>query len=1353
MPQDTSRPAHLGVLIKNRVLPAGMSVKEAAGKLDVSRQALSNLLNGNSSLSADMAVRLEKAFRKCSAQELLELQAEYDRQSLHEKEKTTTVSPYVGRFLGITAHDIHTWADADRDAHNSLPELVRILIHSTGSNLHRVDFPARRNGFDGELECGAASPWIPIGYSLWELSTRQDPGVKAEEDYQKRLDSYVQSLYEMGERTYVCVTSRKWPRKRDWERDKNLKGEWGQVRAFDATDLEQWLEVSIAGQLWLGSRLSKPSRGIQTLDQCWREWAHATEPMMTSDIFRLSISAHRAKFKDWLERPCERPFVVSADSSLEALAFLSCLFQDKAIPARASDIAAVITSPERVRELAEFSVSMIPIINSEEAERQLAGIDRRLHCVIVRPRNAVDSEPDIALDLLAPDTFAKALAAMGISRNRIELLANESGRSPSVLRRRLSTVDAIKKPVWACNAQIARTLVPLALVGSWHEQSEADREAVSFLAHRDYDSEITLEISQLLELDDSPVWSVGRYRGVTSKIDALFAIRRHLIERDLDAFFWLAEYILSESDPALDLSEDERWAAELYGKVRDHSAALRDGVCETLVLFAVHGGVLFPGHIQPGARVSALIGKLLAPLSLEKLLSHERDLPSYAEAAPDTFLSLLEADLNLQQPTLKRVLRLSGSDLFGHCPRTGLLWALECLAWRNLGRVSVVLARLSETRIEDQWDNKPIASLKSIFRSHRPQTAATTEERNEALTMLAKRFPDVAWQICIGQVETGGVMGMDCYRPRWRSDAGVPDRTGIEDERDEFTRAALALLIRRQNHNQRTLGDLVEALGNIPSDAQSEVWDVIDNWANSSVSEWDKASLRERIRRHGLTDDDLDGEPRGERRNRALIAYRNLRSSDPAARNGWLFANRWIGPSDHERAREDFDPDRHVERIHALRHAAAKEIWSQCGFDGVSEILLRVHDPDLLGQVLSGVLEDVEARADFLHRCLAVSGDLEGRINGCMRGFLMSIGEEGRSTVLSGIGSGKEGHDLLRLFCCAPFQKDTWRMVEERGFRFRNRYWENVSPNWHFHSESERIEIVDRLLEVNRPRAAFNAVSMNWRHVETSRLERLLRAVATVHAEPEGQYRLDAHEISDALDALGGRKHVSLDEMARLEFLLIEVLRLSTHGTPNLEEQVARAPKLFFQMIAYAFDREDKGEDPLELRIKDVEHQDAQASACHSFLDEMSRIPGSEPDGTINASKLLSWVNQVRTMCAEHSRLEVGDEMIGQLLSRAGRDEGLTWPSVSMCHVLEQISSSAIRDGFVIGTLNQRGVHWRQRGGAEERELAGMYRDWARRRTYSYPFVGGILDEIAAEYEERAKWHDDRAEIELRLQN
>ena len=330
----------------------------------------------------------------------------------------------------------------------------------------------------------------------------------------------------------------------------------------------------------------------------------------------------------------------------------------------------------------------------------------------------------------------------------------------------------------------------------------------------------------------------------------------------------------------------------MYGKLRDHSAALREGICESLVLLSVHGNNLFRERlgIDVETQVSLLVRRLLTPLTLDKLLSHDNDLPRYAEAAPDEFMRILEGDLSKSEPALLGLLRPADSGIFGGCPRSGLLWALECLAWKNLTRVTAILARLSRTVIEDNWSNKPIASLQAIYRSWMPQTAASLEERKRALEMLVGKFPDIGWQICIDQLEGGSRIGHYSSRPRWRSDASGAGQVVTRDEMVGFMRKALDLALSWKNHDQKTLGDLVECLQGLVEEDQEKIWAFIDEWAAAETDEDAKAELRERIRRFALT---RRGRVRGVKagtKDRARKAYLRLQSQDVVIRHAWLFA-------------------------------------------------------------------------------------------------------------------------------------------------------------------------------------------------------------------------------------------------------------------------------------------------------------------------------------------------------------------------------------------------------------------------------------------------------------------------------
>jgi hypothetical protein len=79
--------------------------------------------------------------------------------------------------------------------------------------------------------------------SGWEFGTDEDPREKAEKDYKGRVNSVPAD--DRADCTFIFVTPRNWSGKTEWAPKKNESGDWRAVRAFDASDLEQWLEESI----------------------------------------------------------------------------------------------------------------------------------------------------------------------------------------------------------------------------------------------------------------------------------------------------------------------------------------------------------------------------------------------------------------------------------------------------------------------------------------------------------------------------------------------------------------------------------------------------------------------------------------------------------------------------------------------------------------------------------------------------------------------------------------------------------------------------------------------------------------------------------------------------------------------------------------------------------------------------------------------------------------------------------------------------------------------------------------------------------------------------------------------------
>jgi addiction module HigA family antidote len=1352
MPVEIESQRALGEFIRREVLPKGVSVKAAAERLGIGRPALSNFLNGKAALSPDMAARLERSFR-ADSRVLLEMQDQVNRATRGDSEKTLAVRRYVPGFLTIRAAQINEWPNNNLHARDQLPVLLRRLIHSTGEDLRHVDFPgydnAQRHCWDGWVETDTATAWISKGKSGWEFGTDADPRRKAEDDYQTRLASIPAS--ERADCTFIFVTPRNWPGKSAWEKEKNAAGAWKSVRVLDASDLEQWLEESVPAQMWLGEKLGHPTDGWQTLDGYWDRWTAAAQPSLPAALFEPSVSHHREDFKRWLDKPPERVFTVSADSAGESIAFLACLFRDAEIASRARDLATVFDSPQTLRSLASSTAPFIPIAANADTEKELASFYTRFHCIAVRPRNDVHAEPDIALDLLTHEAFANALAAINIAGDEAERLERESGRSPTILRRRLSPIPAIRTPAWAEDDSLVRALVPVALIGAWQATSPADTEAVSALAGCSY-AHVEEHVARLRQIDDCPVWSAGQYHGVTSKLDALFALSGHLTRPDLDAFFKLATNVLAEEDPALELPEDQRWAANLYGKKRNYSAALRRGVCETLVILSVHGD-----HFQRltgvdvHARVNQLIRGMLEPLTTAKLLSHERDLPRYAEAAPEIFLALIESDLAKPEPAVYGLLKPAATGVFSSCPRSGLLWALEGLAWKHLGRVNKILAKMSRIKIEDNWANKPIESLSAIFRSWMPQTAAPLAERIRAVEVLVRDFPDIGWQICLQQFDPSQTVGHYSHKPEWRNDASGAGEPRDGRERFEFSRNAFELALAWPSHTASTLGDLIQSFEGIPDEDKLRVWDLVDSWAGRETDEKAKAALRETIRRFAFT-------RRARRRGlTAAIAERARKASallapqDPVVRYAWLFAKDWVEESAEEIAAEDFDFTKRDERIDAARRSAMHDIWAQKSFDGVKALLADSEAPSTIGRYAAAVISDIATATEFARACLDLENDAARKLDRCLEGFLFALASDVRASVLNALLSDADDAIAARLLRCAPFRRETWTLADLKGEQVASLYWREVSPWWHGHTDEDRLEMIDRLLAFRRPRAAFFAVHMDWDKVETSRLKRLLQEVATIGDEGAGQYRVDAHDLSEALSSLNGRPGVSETEMAHLEFLYLRALDRSEHGIPNLERQISQSPLFFVQAVAMTYKRNDGGQDPPELQIDNQERRDAIVSATYQLLGRIRRTPGTGKDGAVNRDELLAWLNETRRLCAEYARPEIGDQCIGHLLARSSPGPDGSWPSAAVCDAMETIASPEIAIGFRVGVQNARGAVWRGEGGGQERGLSARYRTRAAELAIEYPYVSGVLEDLARSYDHQAQWHDTDSVVRRRL--
>ena len=92
-------PAHPGVILKELVIdPLELTITNASEHLNVSRKTLSKVLNGRGAITPEMAVRLELAFKKPSADHWLRLQNAYDLWQSRQRKSELQVQPYRNNY-------------------------------------------------------------------------------------------------------------------------------------------------------------------------------------------------------------------------------------------------------------------------------------------------------------------------------------------------------------------------------------------------------------------------------------------------------------------------------------------------------------------------------------------------------------------------------------------------------------------------------------------------------------------------------------------------------------------------------------------------------------------------------------------------------------------------------------------------------------------------------------------------------------------------------------------------------------------------------------------------------------------------------------------------------------------------------------------------------------------------------------------------------------------------------------------------------------------------------------------------------------------------------------------------------
>lgn len=1261
----------------------------------------------------------------------------------------------------VRADNLAEYADR-RDSQAVIPQLIYWLVRqSVKTSICRIPYgdDVNQPGRDGVVETDETFlEFVPGGRSYWEVSTSAKPKVKAEENFTKRVAKL--SDANRAESWFVFVTPRSrkaggWsePEQTEWIEKKKDQG-W-KIRIIDGVKLADWLREFPAIGQWLAKKigLSATLGGISTPREHWENVIALTapgDPSLPPNLFTVgrsnACSALQALFNGQSQR-----LLLFAESSQDVADFVAAYIEtlDDDTARSFANRCLYIKEEEAWRSIVEVRNSHIlvadPVLALETPDRAdlLTLAMRKGHGVIVPLCGAWAGGNHEIIELRSPSQsqVETVLKEAGYSDVRSRELGAAAGSMLSALRRSLQGLAAV--PPYATWGN-ARLLAQAGLAGKWDGNNPEDQAALSQLLGKEYGEWIESLRPDALR-SDSPLIQIDEKWRFIARGEAWGALGNRMTDADLDRLEATAVTVLGERDPKFNLPKGERFAASIHGKQLKHSRLLREGLAETLALAGSRSEALSSCSLgKPEATAARTVRRLLEDAPWERWASLNLVLPLLAEAAPDAFLQTVQTalkDLN-NSPFHELFAQEGGGALGGDNYLTGLLWALETLAWQPvlLVQAAVILSDLASIDPGGNWANRPLNSLGDIFLPWHVQTSASLDKRKSAVEAVLGEHPKVGWELILGLLPHNHGFTSGSHRPTWRN--YIPSDwkdTDLDSEYQEQVTIYTELAVSLARTSIEKLVELIDRLSTLPWPARQSLLAHLASKKIKALPPDERLLIWEKLEylvRHHRKFASAEWAMRADMIGRIEDVANALAPEAPELKYRHLFSGRDVDLFDGLDTDGNYEDQR--KRLEQARQDAVQTILDAGDLGAVLNFTQGVAAPFEVGFALGGIA-GVEIEAEILPSLLESEEETQERVaSGFVWGRFQNSNWDWVDQLLKKDWTdAQKGALLIQL----PFDANVWDRVEVHlGQRKENLYWSKVVVR-PFGRDRDLTLAIERLIRFGRITEAVNCVYRTTREGRIFKENLAIQALLAVLETPDEIGRLDRHEVVEIITRLQKAPTVESDTLFKIEWNFLSWLDFSSSGSPvTLEKCLASDPTFFAYVISLIFRSEHEDEDV----TPPSEHSQNLARNAYTLLREWKMCPGMLAEGLFDADAFTQWMEQAIQTTKETGHTEPAQGQIGRMLVHAPEDPDGLWIHKAVARALNGRSMEEMRSGFTIGLFDQRGAHWFT-AGKEERELAQLNHDKAEAlEKEGYSRLATALRQLAGVYEQDAQRESNR---------
>lgn len=926
-------------------------------------------------------------------------------------------------------------------------------------------------------------------------------------------------------------------------------------------------------------------------------------------------------------------------------------------------------------------------------------------------------------------------------------------RIPDEIRAYFKTVKEVEIPDKYVNKEeqalkqlnltnYAYELAQAFLIGSWNENMEADKQAVSMIVQKDYAAWIS-KMREIIQYQDSPLILKNGIWNVKDRLQLFYQIKSMIFDADLDALKNAASIVLKEKDPQFELDTDKRFMAQLYDKIPKHSANIRSGIVEGLAIIGSNADeITYCSKYKPENTIYFLLDDIFKDADWQIWAGLNQLLPLLFEASPKKMLENVENELSKKDCIFKELYRQEGKGAFGGCCyMTGILWGLERLAWSPefLSRATLILGELASIDPGGNWGNRPANSLIAIFLPWYPQTLATVQQRINSIKTLSTEFSDITWDLLIAllpsQHQTTGGTAKPVYRNY------IPQEWDVKVSEEEYVEQVLFYsdyLIEQAKNDIEKIKSLLEYINTLPMESLNKYLDIISSDTILSIAEDDRISLWEELKsliaRHKHFPK-ADWSIKGENLDRLEEIANKLEPKNPINKYARLFERGIFEEFEEpyeEGKRSDYNKTN--KKVETARETALNEILAEFSFWGaIGRLLRKSNCSNILGLTL-GKLKEKDFDNYIIPKLLNKKNQ---KIEQFVAAYISAkFSVFGWEWIDKFSFSNWTNDKIALLYTCLPFHAETWNRVASISKEVENLYWETVEVYSYGQKDSIGI-IIDKLIKYKRPADLVECINTLLYENQSIASDKIILALNMLFENNDNIRIVEYYQIIRLIEELQNDSNVSEDDLLSIEIKYFPLLDGTEGVRPvTVNRKLCKDAEFFCECIqlVYKSDKEDKQKKTLSEQDKSA------AEIAWKILNQWKTLPGTQENCVFNEEAFENWYSKAIKICTESGHLDVCKLSIGHVLFYSPKDKSGLFINKTVANLLNRKENKLLRSGYKSECIESRGVHVVDKTAKQEKELAEKYIKQAQDlEAEGFARLAVIMKEVAESYEDEAK--------------